>query len=61
MLTTDELSNESVKIRCYHSADIPLELVGGDKVHSSVKFVSRSRLPLTPSPSPVGRGWPKDG
>src|SRR5438034_3560444 len=36
-----------------------LGFLGGDKVHSSVKFVSRVRLPLTPSPSPIGRGWPK--
>jgi ribosomal-protein-serine acetyltransferase len=37
MLTTDELCNESVKIRCYHSADIALLFEG---VRESVAEVS---------------------
>jgi hypothetical protein len=46
---------------------IPLELLGGDKVHSSVKFVkgqaapSPRELSQSSHASPVGRGWPKDG
>src|SRR2546426_956780 len=42
-----------------------LELLGGDKVHSSVKFVSRRGCPSprersqSSHASPVGRGWPK--
>src|SRR3989442_15934791 len=38
-----------------------LELLGGDKVHSSVKFVSRRGCPSPPAPLPWGEGGRSDG
>src|SRR3989442_1224963 len=38
-----------------------LELLGGDKVHCSVKFVSRPGCPSPPAPLPWGEGGRRTG